>query len=141
MKKRNKRHTCVFELPDILGDLLLRLVWLTLTFFCEIEVGRRRREKRRFELLPQNCRISFNTENQMQNWDWDSAAKDCPKQEQSSWSSKCLNIESLTRIGVLAKVLAYSAHNRSALPETVAEYWGWSAVGYKMETKQKIKEK
>ena len=35
MKKRNKRHTCVFELPDILGDLLLRLVWLTLTFFVK----------------------------------------------------------------------------------------------------------
>ena len=73
----------------------------------------------------------------MQNWDWDSAAKDCPKQEQSSWSSKCLNIESLTRIGVLVKVLAYSVHNRSALPKTVAEYWGGSAVGYKMETNRK----
>ena len=92
-----KWHTRV-ELPDILGDLLLRLVWLTLTFFVKRK-WEEEEEKKRFELLPLLFRgISFNTENQMQNRDRDSAAKDCPKQEQSR-SSKCsLNIESLTII-------------------------------------------
>ena len=59
-------YVYLVELPDILGDLLLRLVWLTLTFFVKRK-WEEEEEKKRFELLPLFRGISFNTENQMQN--------------------------------------------------------------------------
>ena len=94
-----------------------------------------KRRKRRTELLPLNCCISFTELNQKQN----PAAKDCPKHEQSGSSIDFLNeIAAISTImailTLILAILAHSAHNRPIL--TVAEYHR-SAAGYKMERTEK----